>query len=159
MRPQVVVTLDPFGTYGHPDHVAICQLTTNAVAASAGPALPGTPHQVSKLYYSVMDEARWDILTTTLRRLAERLEGRERQPVLWPEWSHSAHVDARKHWETVWRAIRCHRSQIALYEELEALDAEEHEALWGRDTFYRAVGLKAGSTVLETDLFAGLRGS
>nr|NIY11953.1 hypothetical protein [Gemmatimonadota bacterium] len=26
LRPQVVVTFDPFGAYGHPDHIAISQL-------------------------------------------------------------------------------------------------------------------------------------
>lgn len=156
VRPQVVVTFDPFGAYGHPDHVAVCQLTTGAVAAAAGTGHPGTPHQVSKLYYSVMDETRWRTLTTTLEGLAERLERRERQPVLWPEWSHSAQIDARQHWKTAWRAIRCHRSQIALYEGLEALDDEEHRELWGRLAFYRALGLKTGGRGLETDLFAEL---
>ena len=34
VRPQVVVTFDPNGAYGHPDHIAICQSTT----AWAGPS-------------------------------------------------------------------------------------------------------------------------
>lgn len=157
VRPQVVVTFDPFGAYGHPDHVAVCQLTTGAVVAAAGKGHPGAPHQVSKLYYSVMDETRWRTLTTTLDELAERLERRERQPVLWPEWSHSARIDAREHWKTVWRAIRCHRSQIALYEGLESLDEEKHRELWGSLAFYRALSLTRGGGGLETDLFAGLR--
>ncbi|MFW6079687.1 MAG: PIG-L deacetylase family protein, partial [Gemmatimonadota bacterium] len=37
VRPQVVVTFDPFGAYGHPDHIAICQFTTAAVVAAAEP--------------------------------------------------------------------------------------------------------------------------
>src|SRR5688500_10910784 len=32
VRPHVVITFDPFGAYGHPDHVAICQLATAACA-------------------------------------------------------------------------------------------------------------------------------
>ena len=41
-RPQVVVTFGPDGAYGHPDHVAICQLTTSAVfcAADAATSVP-----------------------------------------------------------------------------------------------------------------------
>src|SRR5688572_32677364 len=35
VRPQVVVTFDPFGAYGHPDHVAICQITSAAIVAAA----------------------------------------------------------------------------------------------------------------------------
>ncbi|NIP58355.1 MAG: hypothetical protein GWM92_08875, partial [Gemmatimonadetes bacterium] len=38
VRPHVVLTFDPFGAYGHPDHVAICQLTAGAVTAAADPA-------------------------------------------------------------------------------------------------------------------------
>src|SRR5919112_948112 len=51
VRPQVVITFDPFGAYGHPDHVAICQLTTAAVLAAADPdfrAGAAPPHRVVK---------------------------------------------------------------------------------------------------------------
>ena len=37
VRPQVVATFDPTGIYGHPDHIAICQLTTAAISAAATP--------------------------------------------------------------------------------------------------------------------------
>ncbi len=33
MRPHVVVTLNQNGLYGHPDHIAICQHATAAIAA------------------------------------------------------------------------------------------------------------------------------
>ena len=53
--PQVVVTFDPHGVYGHPDHIAISQLTSAAVVAAADPHYDGSqawpPHRVSKLYY------------------------------------------------------------------------------------------------------------
>src|SRR5262249_36834441 len=55
VRPQVVVTFDPTGIYGHPDHIAICQFTTAAISAAANPhygdRAAQAPHQVSKLYY------------------------------------------------------------------------------------------------------------
>lgn len=55
IQPDVVVTFDPFGAYGHPDHVAISRLTTAAViaAASEGDRTAGqqASHQVKKLYY------------------------------------------------------------------------------------------------------------
>ena len=56
VRPDVVLTFDPFGVYGHPDHIAICQLATGAVFAAADPAYQDgaerAPHSVSKLYTS-----------------------------------------------------------------------------------------------------------
>lgn len=67
-RPQVIVTFDENGAYGHPDHIAIYRHTTSAFHAAADavqyPEL-GPAHSVSKLYYtsfprSVVDEmAAW----------------------------------------------------------------------------------------------------
>jgi N-acetyl-1-D-myo-inositol-2-amino-2-deoxy-alpha-D-glucopyranoside deacetylase len=56
-RPHVVVTYDPGGGYGHPDHVHAHRVTVAAVAA-AGPGagaadFPGEPWAAPKLYWSV----------------------------------------------------------------------------------------------------------
>src|SRR3712207_1712808 len=57
LRPQVVVTFGPEGSYGHPDHIAISQLTSAAILRAAdasyadAAALP--THCVAKLYYLV----------------------------------------------------------------------------------------------------------
>ena len=54
-RPHVVVTYDPNGGYGHPDHVHAHTITTAAVAAAGptGSAYPGEPWTVPKFYWSV----------------------------------------------------------------------------------------------------------
>ena len=42
VRPQVVLTFDQAGAYGHADHIAICQFTTAAAVAAADAGyLPG----------------------------------------------------------------------------------------------------------------------
>src|SRR5947209_12811889 len=54
-RPQVMVTFDETGGYGHPDHIAIYRHTTSAFYAAADAAqYPelGPAHMVSKLYYT-----------------------------------------------------------------------------------------------------------
>lgn len=54
-RPQVIVTFDETGGYGHPDHIAIYRHTTSAFHAAADDAqYPelGPAYAVSKLYYS-----------------------------------------------------------------------------------------------------------
>jgi len=54
-RPQVMVTFDETGGYGHPDHIAIYRHSTSAFHAAADavqyPEL-GVAHSVAKLYYS-----------------------------------------------------------------------------------------------------------
>ena len=160
VRPQVVVTFDPFGAYGHPDHIAICQLTTAAVVAAADPEFGDralAPHRVSKLYYFVDSPARWAAYQSAFKTLVSRVDGVERRVTQWPEWAMSAAVDTRAQRDRVWRAVQCHASQMAVYEKLAALTPEEHEALWGSQTFYRAMSLVNGGRGRETDLFAGLR--
>jgi N-acetyl-1-D-myo-inositol-2-amino-2-deoxy-alpha-D-glucopyranoside deacetylase len=54
LRPHVVVTYDPNGGYGHPDHVQAHVVTTAAVAAARTDDYPGTPWSVPKLYWTVI---------------------------------------------------------------------------------------------------------
>jgi LmbE family N-acetylglucosaminyl deacetylase len=161
-RPQVIVTFDPFGAYGHPDHVAICQLTTSAMGVAADPAYPTPgaaeqPHRADKLYYVVSDEAAWGAYQTAFKKLVSRVDGAERQAIPWPSWAITTRLDTREHWETAWRAVQRHETQLAIYSTLANLRPPEHEALWGRPTFYRAASLVNSGRTLETDLFAGLR--
>lgn len=161
VRPQVVVTFDPFGAYGHPDHVAICQFTTAAVAAAADPsfAAPGghAAHRVAKLYYFVEDEGSWAAYQAAFKQLVSVVDGVERRAVPWPDWSISATVDTSAHADAVWSAVQRHETQMAVYERLGELTAEHHEALWGRQRFYRALSTVNGGRERETDLFEGLR--
>lgn len=53
MRPHVVVTYDPDGGYGHPDHVRTHFVTTAAVAAASHSDYPGDPWAVPKFYWTV----------------------------------------------------------------------------------------------------------
>src|SRR5262249_33616809 len=64
VRPQVVITFGPDGAYGHPDHIAIGQLTTAAIACAADPSFApalndGEPHRVSKLYFIAWSGKKW----------------------------------------------------------------------------------------------------
>ena len=54
LRPHVVVTYDPNGGYGHPDHIHAHEVTMAAVAAAAGTEYPGEPWTVPKVYWTVM---------------------------------------------------------------------------------------------------------
>ena len=159
VRPQVVVTFDPFGAYGHADHVAVCQLTTAAMVASADPSFEdgAPPHRVSKLYYFVTGERRWGVYQAAFKRLTSTVDGQERAAVAWPEWAVSATLDTRAYWERVWRAVSCHATQLAVYATLGELSPGQHEALWGSETLYRVFSTVNGGRSRETDLFAGLR--
>jgi N-acetyl-1-D-myo-inositol-2-amino-2-deoxy-alpha-D-glucopyranoside deacetylase len=54
-RPHVVVTYDPNGGYGHPDHIHAHTVTTAAVAAAGSTDdYPGEPWAVPKFYWTVL---------------------------------------------------------------------------------------------------------
>jgi len=161
LRPQVVVTFGPDGTYGHPDHIAISQLTAGAIVAAAADATSHDGHQagheVSKFYYIVWPQDMLDAFDRAYRRLVSQVDGVERRVVAWPEWQITTIVDTRDQWPTVWRAVSCHQTQVNAYERLMNLPDEEHSALWGRQCFYRVFSRVNGGRSIERDLFEGLR--
>jgi len=166
VKPQVVVTFGPEGGYGHPDHVAICQLTTTAVTCAADPdfeiphasqqSIPPS-HRVSKLYYMAWAKKKWDAYQAAFRDLKVTVDGYERRVNPWPDWSVTTQIDTSAFWPQVWRAVSCHKSQITIYRQLEHLSESHHEALWGTQEYYRAMSWVNGGRRGETDLFEGLR--
>jgi N-acetyl-1-D-myo-inositol-2-amino-2-deoxy-alpha-D-glucopyranoside deacetylase len=60
LRPHVVVTYDPNGGYGHPDHVHTHTVTTAAVAAAGTADYPGEPWTVPKFYWTVLAESAFE---------------------------------------------------------------------------------------------------
>lgn len=52
LRPHVVVTYDPNGGYGHPDHIRAHEVTTAAVAGAGADGRPGRPWAVPKFYWT-----------------------------------------------------------------------------------------------------------
>lgn len=161
LQPDVVVTFGPDGAYGHPDHIAISQFTTAAVTCSADaayePAQEFPPHRVSKLYYLAWREATWAAYQEALRNISTKVDGEQRNAVAWPDWMVTTTIDAGHYWKHVWRAVRCHKTQMSIYKGLAELSDERHRALWGVQEFYRVFSLVNGGRRPETDLFEGLR--
>jgi LmbE family N-acetylglucosaminyl deacetylase len=162
VQPNVVVTFGPDGAYGHPDHIAISQFTTAAIVAAADPAYGSNgmegvqPHGVSKLYYIAWPESTWKAYQSAFRKLVSTVDGIERQAVPWPDWAITTVIDTRSFWSTVWRAVCCHESQVTAYERLKELSRNDHESLWGRQSFYRVFSTVTDGRVTETDLMEGI---
>jgi LmbE family N-acetylglucosaminyl deacetylase len=159
LRPHVVVTFGPDGAYGHPDHIAISQFTCAAVLAANDADLSGDPppHRVSKLYFMASPRALWDLYQAVFKKLVSTVDGVERQANPWPEWMLTTRIDAADHWQTVWRAVQRHETQLAVYGRLDSLSTEQHRMLWGEQSFYRVLSVVNGGRDRESDLFDGLR--
>ncbi len=161
VRPQVVVTFDPNGAYGHPDHIAICQLTTAALVAAADSSYPVQdsvrPHRASKLYYFVETEESLQAYEEAFGELTMQVNGQTRNIVGWEPWAITTRVDTEPHWRQVWEAISCHRSQLPGYQALMDLPEQQRKDLFSTQSFYRAFSLVNGGPGQERDLFTGLR--
>jgi LmbE family N-acetylglucosaminyl deacetylase len=161
VKPHVVITFDQNGLYGHPDHIAICQYTTAAVAAAADPSFRDPDaqpaHHVSKLYYMAWTQEEVELFQSAFGELAMQINGHRRRSIPWQEWAITTQVDTSAHWRQVWEAISRHRSQLPGYQKLIALPEEAHQRMWGSPVYYRAFSRVNGGPKVEDDMFAGLR--
>jgi len=157
VRPQVVVTFDPKGVYGHPDHMAICQYTQAALVLAADSCAPldGNPHQVLKLYYLVETMEAFDLYTSLFGDLSMVVDGVERGPSSWEPWAVTTRIDTSAFRDVIWQAVACHKTQIPGSEEFRS--ALACSKVWDTQTFFRAMSLVNGGRDVEDDLFTGIR--
>jgi LmbE family N-acetylglucosaminyl deacetylase len=158
VRPQVVITFDPMGNYGHPDHIAICQFTNAACVCAADPTFgSGPPHRVSKLYYLVDRKEVLREFEEAAGEIAMEIDGVVRRGAPWEDWAITTRIDVTPYWQRVWQAACCHQSQLSSFEGVARLPPETRRRLFGTQTFYRAYSLVNAGRRVEYDLFEGLR--
>jgi len=161
IQPQVVTTFDPFGAYGHPDHIAICQFTQAALVCAADAnyidARRQPPHRVAKLYWQADSINFVKAYEPIIGPIVMPVDGEERRAVPFPEWAITTRIDAEKYWRVVSEAAYKHASQMFNFPRADQLSEETHKLLWGHPTLYRAYSLVNGGRAVEHDIFEGLR--
>jgi mycothiol S-conjugate amidase len=116
IRPQVIITFDPTGGYGHPDHIAIHQHTIAAVNAAADPTYApqlGEPWQAQRLFYPAFRPEMFDALVEQL--IAQGIE-----PPSWGEGGEievtvqpaHARIDIKPVRSSKWAGLNAHRTQF-----------------------------------------------
>jgi N-acetyl-1-D-myo-inositol-2-amino-2-deoxy-alpha-D-glucopyranoside deacetylase len=123
LRPDVVVSDDEHGTYGHPDHVRAHRVTERAVAMAADPwwETGQAPWTVAKRYVHTLSRGRmWRLHTLlTSQGLAspfgdeEEYAGPDDLPMGSPDELVTTRVDVSAWLGRKQEAMRAHRSQIA----------------------------------------------
>ncbi|KUH86367.1 MULTISPECIES: N-acetyl-1-D-myo-inositol-2-amino-2-deoxy-alpha-D-glucopyranoside deacetylase [unclassified Mycobacterium] len=116
LRPHVVVTYDPQGGYGHPDHVHSHEVTMAAVRAAGATDVAGEPWRVPKVYWAV----------TSKTAIAEGLAAIDDAPPEWtrvtvdevpfgyPDDAIDAMIDAPAQLSAKVAAMRAHATQISV---------------------------------------------
>lgn len=120
LQPDVVLTFDPFGGYGHPDHIHIHRATTLAFERAGEPQFypeAGAPFAPQALYYHVIPRGflRAAIFLLRLFGRDPRRFGKNGDIDLVAIAEMSFPVDARINIRSVWdkkeKASACHSSQ------------------------------------------------
>ena len=165
VKPQVVVTYDDFGGYGHPDHIQAHRVTTYATALAASRSFAselGKPWQISKLYWTAFPVS---IIRAGIEALREQGEttGFAAQdpddiPFACPDEYITTVVDATAHLEQKFEALRAHATQISTESGFFALSNNLGSQVMGYEHFRLAFGNigPVNESGVETDLFAGI---
>ena len=162
LRPHVVVSYDPRGGYGHPDHVQSHRVTTAAVAAAGGADHPGTPWSVPKFYWTVTSASAFVAGRQALQP-ADLLPGwlpPSGAGLGYPDEQISAVVDADEALPAKVAALTAHTTQLTVGPTGRACALSNNEALpiLGREHYILAAGAAGDRDERgwETDLLAGL---
>jgi len=120
VRPQVIVTFNQYGGYGHPDHIAIQRATVRAFECAGDARFQPNglePYRPQKLYYSAFPKLtlQMQILSARLKGHNPRRMGINRDIDMVKILEHIEPVHARipiADYFDVWeQASRCHASQ------------------------------------------------
>jgi LmbE family N-acetylglucosaminyl deacetylase len=159
-RPQVIVTYDENGIYGHPDHIMANRITQKAFAAASDSNLPldesEPPWQPCRLCFFALPKA----LLKKFRRAAENAARPEAAPadlMGTPDDEITTRIDVSRFLDQKFEAVFSHASQFGpshLFHHLpDALKAE----MFGVEHFVCIRGRGQPLDRKETDLFHGLR--
>lgn len=165
LRPQVVLTHDPFGGYGHPDHIRCCEAMTAAfhLAGQADRSPNGLlPYGPQKLYYTAFDKRLLKLVVQAMRWAGKDPSkiGRNQDIDLveisrWVTPVH-ARIDVAAYARQKDEASRAHASQYGGGPAfLRILPGFVRKRLASHDSFTRA--FPAPTDRIEGDLFAGVR--
>ena len=161
VQPQVLVTFDPNGGYGHPDHVAIHRHTVDAFHASADQGMLSGQEpswQPERLLYSVFPRSlfldmrsRLEALGVDTSDFAQFEEG----GLGWPDDELHVSVDVSSTFDAKQKALRCHQTQFGPNNPLRQLPEEVTRRMMSREHFALAwPHPPVGSPM--SDLFDGL---
>lgn len=162
-KPEVMTIYDPFGGYGHPDHIQVHRIGMAAYFLSRDlgrfPLEDGEEEwKPAKLYWTAFTRSRLQAFAKT------RLDGghidqeQYEQMVLggFPDEDVSAWIDASDYWEQKKAGWRAHKTQIP--EDWLGFfgGGDSSASAWGKESFVR-IASSVVTELPEEDLFAGLR--
>ncbi|WP_419997588.1 N-acetyl-1-D-myo-inositol-2-amino-2-deoxy-alpha-D-glucopyranoside deacetylase [Streptomyces boninensis] len=165
VRPQVLVTYDENGGYGHPDHIQAHRVAMRAAELAGEPAYRrdlGDPWTIGKIYWNCVPRS---VVETGFAKLREldidspftEIASADDVPGVVPDDKVAAAIEGGKYADAKTAAMRAHATQIAVDGPFFALSNALGQPLFGTE-YYQLVRGESGARTgaRESDLFAGV---
>jgi N-acetyl-1-D-myo-inositol-2-amino-2-deoxy-alpha-D-glucopyranoside deacetylase len=158
VRPQVLVTYDTNGGYGHPDHINAHRVAMRAVELAAAEGIAP-----AKVYWTAFPRS---VMQEGIERFAESsnnpfagVTNVDELPFTVPDERIAARIEAQAFADAKMAAVRAHATQIPTDSWLFTLAEGVGKEFLGVEYYELVVGTRgpgSGPNGWETDLFAGL---
>ncbi|MFC8510365.1 N-acetyl-1-D-myo-inositol-2-amino-2-deoxy-alpha-D-glucopyranoside deacetylase [Streptomyces sp. NPDC057411] len=163
-RPQVLVTYDPDGGYGHPDHIQAHRVATRAAELAADPGYRpelGPAHEIAKIYWNRIPRPVAEAGFERLRAEGSAFPAAARiddLPGVVEESRITAEIDGGSaHAARKTAAMAAHATQIAVDGTFFALSNDLGQPIFTTEYYELVHGTSGAPTgERETDLFAGV---
>lgn len=162
-RPQVLISYNEEGGYGHPDHINAHKITVAAFDAAGDPERypdGGDPWTPSKLYYISARRALWLKAWTLMRErgLPTPMDQEDFDPARYVDDPRvTTSIDIRDYIQQKQQALLEHRTQIRADWPWLIVPDDLRDELFGVEHFIRIRSRVPTPDGEETDVFAGLR--
>lgn len=166
VKPQVVITYDDFGGYGHPDHIKAHQVATYAVTLAAVPSFAldlGAPWDVQKVYWTAFPKSVIKAGIEELKAKGDTSDFAAQDPNDLPfavdDELITTSIDAGDFAEAKLAALAAHETQISTDDSFFALSNNFGNRVMGVEYYRIAKGNVSepfNEQGHETDLFNGI---
>jgi N-acetyl-1-D-myo-inositol-2-amino-2-deoxy-alpha-D-glucopyranoside deacetylase len=158
IKPQVLITYDEFGGYGHPDHIKANQVAMRAAQIS------GTQGwEIEKIYWNTTPKSVIQMGIDKMKEIGSDFFGAESVedlPFAKPDELVTSVVKATEYVPQKLAAMKAHATQISVDGPFFALSNNLGLSVWG-DEYYTLVKGQVASPLdengRELDLFAGIK--
>lgn len=158
IKPQVLITYDEFGGYGHPDHIK-----AHRVAMRASEIAEKKGWKIEKIYWNTMPRS---VIQMGIEKMKEAgsdffgAESADDLPFAKPDELVTTVVHASEFVQQKLDAMKAHATQIAVDGPFFALSNNLGLSVWGDEYYTLARGEKAApfdENGRELDIFAGVK--
>ena len=157
IKPQVLITYDEFGGYGHPDHIKAHRVAMRAAELAANQGW-----QVNKIYWNTMPRSVIQMGIEKMKEVGSDFFGAESAddlPFAKPDELVTTVVNAPEYVPQKLAAMKAHATQISVDGPFFALSNNLGLSVWGDEYYTLVKGEKAApfdSNGRELDIFAGV---